>query len=100
MSRMTNMPLCGTRCRTGGYDEVFETTLRDIEWSTSRTGQINPVAIFDEIDLDGALTTRASLHNISFIKEKLGVPFYGQKIYVSRRNEVIPHIEYAEKGEV
>lgn len=72
------------------YDEVFETTLRDIEWSTSRTGQINPVAIFDEIDLDGALTTRATLHNISVMKElKLGI---GDTITVYRANQVIPKV--------
>ena len=72
------------------YDEVFETTLRDIEWSTSRTGQINPVAIFDEIDLDGALTTRATLHNISVMKElNLGI---GDTITVYRANQVIPKV--------
>ena len=72
------------------YDDEYETVLRDIEWSTSRTSQINPVAVFDEVDLDGALTTRATLHNISVMKElELGI---GDKITVFRANAVIPKV--------
>lgn len=72
------------------YDDEYETVLRNIEWSTSRTSQINPVAVFDEVDLDGALTTRATLCNISVMKElELGI---GDKITVFRANAVIPKI--------
>lgn len=71
-------------------DEVYETTLRNIEWNTTRSGAINPVAIFDEIDLDGALTTRATLHNVSIIKSlELGI---GDTIQVYRSNKVIPKV--------
>ena len=71
-------------------DDLYETTLRDIEWGTSRTGLINPVAIFDEIDLDGALTTKATLHNVSFIEDlELGI---GDTIQVYRSNKVIPKV--------
>ena len=71
-------------------DDVYETTLRDIEWDTSRTGLINPVAVFDEIDLDGALTTKATLHNVSFIEDlELGI---GDTIQVYRSNKVIPKV--------
>lgn len=71
-------------------DELYETVLRDIEWNTTRTGVINPVAIFDEIDLDGALTTRATLHNVSIIESlKLGI---GDIIQVYRSNKVIPKV--------
>lgn len=71
-------------------DDVHETILRDIEWDTSRTGLINPVAIFDEIDLDGALTTKATLHNVSFIEDlELGI---GDTIQVYRSNKVIPKV--------
>ena len=71
-------------------DEVYETTLRDIEWNTTRSGAINPVAIFDEVDLDGALTTRATLHNVSIIKSlELGI---GDTIQVYRSNKVIPKV--------
>ncbi len=71
-------------------DELYETVLRDIEWNTTRTGVINPVAIFDEIDLDGALTTRATLHNVSIIESlELGI---GDTIQVYRSNKVIPKV--------
>lgn len=73
------------------YDDVHETVLRNIEWSTSRTGQVNPVAIFDEVDLDGAITTRATLHNLTIMKKlELGI---GDTITVFRANQVIPKID-------
>ena len=72
-------------------DEVYETTLLDVEWNPTRTGLISPVAIFKEIDLDGALTTRATLHNLSIIKQlELGI---GDTITVYRSNMVIPKID-------
>ena len=71
-------------------DELFETILTDIEWNTSKTGLINPVAIFEPIDLNGAITTRATLHNITYIKNMmLGV---GDRIRVYRSNMVIPKV--------
>ena len=72
-------------------DDVYETTLRNVEWDTTRTGIIAPVAVFDEIDLDGALTTRATLHNLSIIEQlELGI---GDTITVYRSNMVIPKID-------
>ena len=71
-------------------DDLYETTIRNIEWNTSRTGLINPVAIFDPVDLDGAETTRATLHNVSYIEGlELGV---GDTIQVYRSNMVIPKV--------
>ena len=71
-------------------DELFETILTDIEWNTSKTGLINPVAIFEPIDLNGAITTRATLHNITYIKDMmLGI---GDRIRVYRSNMVIPKV--------
>lgn len=71
-------------------DELFETILTDIEWNTSKTGLINPVAIFEPIDLNGAITTRATLHNITYIKDMmLGI---GDIIRVYRSNMVIPKV--------
>ena len=71
-------------------DELFETVLTDIEWNTSKTGLINPVAIFEPVDLNGAITTRATLHNITYIKDMmLGI---GDKIRVYRSNMVIPKV--------
>lgn len=71
-------------------DELFETVLTDIEWNTSKTGLINPVAIFEPVDLNGAITTRATLHNITYIKDMmLGI---GDRIRVYRSNMVIPKV--------
>ena len=71
-------------------DETAETTLREIEWSASRTGLINPVAIFDPVELEGTTVSRASVHNISVMKElKLGI---GDRITVYKANMIIPQI--------
>lgn len=71
-------------------DELAETTLLDIEWSASRTGLINPVAIFEPVELEGTTVTRASVHNISILKElALGI---GDTISVYKANMIIPQI--------
>ena len=71
-------------------DEVAQTTLREIEWSASRTGLINPVAIFDPVELEGTTVSRASVHNISIVKElQLGI---GDTITVYKANMIIPQI--------
>ena len=71
-------------------DSLYKTKLTDIEWNTSKTGLINPVAIFEPVDLDGAITTRATLHNISYIEDlQLGI---GDEIVVYRANMVIPKV--------
>ena len=71
-------------------DELMETTLREIEWSASRTGLINPVAVFDPVELEGTTVKRASVHNISIIKAlELGI---GDKITVYKANMIIPQI--------
>ena len=71
-------------------DEIKETTLREIEWSPSRTGLINPVAIFDPVELEGTTVSRASVHNVSILKElQLGI---GDKIQVYKANMIIPQI--------
>ena len=71
-------------------DEQAETVLRKIEWSPSRTGLINPVAIFDSVDLEGTSVSRASVHNISVMRSlKLGI---GDRILVYKANMIIPQI--------
>ncbi len=71
-------------------DETAETTLKEIEWSASRTGLINPVAIFDPVELEGTTVTRASVHNVSIVRElKLGI---GDRITVYKANMIIPQI--------
>jgi DNA ligase (NAD+) len=81
----------GCRMALKWADTAYETTLIDVEWNTTRTGLISPVAIFEAVDLDGAITTRATLHNLSIIKQlELGV---GDTITVYRSNMVIPKID-------
>lgn len=81
----------GCRMALKWADTTYETTLLDVEWNTTRTGMISPVAVFTPVDLDGAITTRATLHNLSIIKElELGI---GDTITVYRSNMVIPKID-------
>ena len=71
-------------------DEIRETVLREIEWSPSRTGLINPIAVFDPVELEGTTVSRASVHNVSIVKElQLGI---GDKIQVYKANMIIPQI--------
>lgn len=71
-------------------DEEYTTVLRDVEWQVGKTGILSPVAVFDEVDLDGALTSRATLHNITYIKNlELGI---GDEITLIRSNMVIPRV--------
>ena len=71
-------------------DETSKTVLREIEWSPSRTGLINPVAIFDPVELEGTTVSRASVHNISIMEElELGI---GDQIEVYKANMIIPQI--------
>ena len=71
-------------------DETAETVLREIHWSPSRTGLINPVAVFDPVELEGTTVTRASVHNVSIVEGlKLGI---GDTITVFKANMIIPQI--------
>lgn len=71
-------------------DEIRETILTEVEWSASRTGLINPVAIFTPVELEGTTVSRASVHNVSIVKElKLGI---GDRITVYKANMIIPQI--------
>ena len=80
----------GCRMALKWTDDLYETTLTGIEWQTSRTGLINPVAVFEPVNLDGAVTTRATLHNLSYIEDlELGV---GDTIQIYRANMVIPKV--------
>ena len=71
-------------------DETAETVLREMEWSPSRTGLINPIAVFDPVELEGTTVKRASVHNLSVLKGlKLGI---GDRITVYKANMIIPQI--------
>lgn len=72
-------------------DEIRNTHLKEIEWSPSRTGLINPVAIFEPVELEGTTVSRASVHNLSILKAlELGI---GDEIQVYKANMIIPQIE-------
>ena len=71
-------------------DELRETVLREVEWSASRTGLINPVAVFEPVELEGTTVSRASVHNVSIVKGlRLGI---GDRITVYKANMIIPQI--------
>jgi len=72
-------------------DDLHETVLREIKWTPSRSGELSPVALFDTVEIDGCEVSRASLHNLTFIKGLELMP--GCRILVSKRNMIIPHVE-------
>ena len=73
------------------YDEEYETTLLNIEWTMGRTGVLTPVAILEPVEIDGTEVSRASLHNISIMKE-LGIKYQDTKVMVYKANMIIPQI--------
>lgn len=79
------------------FDELYDTQLKDIEWTMGRTGVLTPVAIFDPVDADGSTIERASIHNLSIMEETLGIPFVNQKLKIFKANMIIPQIYEAEK---
>lgn len=80
------------------YDDLYETTLKDIEYTMGRTGQLTPVAIYDDVDIDGTICNRASLHNISIMKETLhGYGWENQRISIAKMNMIIPQIISAQE---
>lgn len=83
------------------YDETYDTTLINIEWTMGRTGVLTPVAIFNPVEIEGTIVSRASLHNFSVLKETLGCwAFEGQKISIAKMNMIIPQIVAAEKWHI
>lgn len=82
------------------YDEIYSSRLFDIEWTMGRLGTLTPVAVFEPIEIEGAVVSRANLHNISIMNELLGdKPYQGQLIEVYRSNMIIPQIYSADKSE-
>lgn len=75
------------------YDEEYETTLIDIEWSMGRTGVLTPIAIFEPIDIDGSTVSRASLHNLSVMEELSGgFERKGDTLFIYKANMIIPQV--------
>lgn len=76
-------------------DEEYETTLKDIEWSCGKSGQITPIAIFEPVEIDGTIVERASLHNISVMEELYdGQWLSGFTVSVYKANAIIPQLSY------
>ena len=75
------------------YDETYSTKLKYIDWTMGRTGQLTPTAVFNPIDIDGSTVERASLHNVSIMKETLGdCAYVGEPLEVCKMNQIIPQI--------
>lgn len=75
------------------YDELYETTLQNIEWHLGRKGQLVPVGVFTPVEIDGSVVERASLHNVNILTQTLkGTGFKGEKIQVTKSNMIIPQI--------
>ena len=77
------------------YDETYTSYLLDIEYTMGRTGILTPVGIFEPIEIEGSVCERASLHNLSIMKERLGTPYEGQTVEIYRANMIIPQIASA-----
>lgn len=73
-------------------DEEYETWLKNIEWTMGRTGVLTPVAIFEPVDTGDSIIERASLHNISIMKDLLWRPYKGQSLMVCKMNDIIPQV--------
>lgn len=78
------------------YDDEFETEVKDIEWTMGRTGQLTPVLVYNDIEIDGAVCNRASLHNISVMKKLMHGAFPGQRVYIYKANQIIPQVAYVQ----
>ena len=81
------------------YDETYPSKLKAIEWTMGRTGTLTPVAVFEPIEIDGSIVERASLHNITILKQTLYKPYITQEVWISKRNMIIPQIEKANFSE-
>lgn len=78
------------------HDELYETKVKDIEWTMGRTGQLTPVLIYNDIDINGTICNRASLHNISIMTKLMGGAYPGQKVFIYKSNEIIPQVDSAQ----
>ena len=78
------------------YDETYNTTLKNIEWTMGRTGVLTPIAIFEPLDIDGSTVERASLHNVSIMTDLLGeCPYIDEPIEIFKANQIIPQVAAA-----
>ena len=76
-------------------DEEYETWLNNIDWTMGRTGVLTPIACFEPVDTGDSIIEKASLHNISIMKQLLGTPYQGQNLTVFKANDIIPQVSSA-----
>ena len=81
------------------YDDIYPTELLDVEFTMGKTGVLTPTAVFKPVEIDGTVVERASLHNISIMKE-LGITHKGQIVNVYKANQVIPQIDSVEEDDI
>ena len=81
------------------YDDIYPTELLDVEFTMGKTGVLTPTAVFKPVEIDGTVVERASLHNISIMKE-LGITHKGQTINVYKANQIIPQIDSVEDDDI
>ena len=81
------------------YDDIYPTELLDVEFTMGKTGVLTPTAIFKPVEIDGSVVERASLHNISIMKE-LGITHKGQTVNVYKSNQIIPQIDSVEDDDI
>ena len=74
----------------------YETEVKDIEWTMGRTGQLTPVLIYNDIDIDGSTCNRASLHNITIMTQLMKGAFPGQRVFIYKANEIVPQVSHAQ----
>ena len=74
----------------------YETEVKDIEWTMGRTGQLTPVLIYNDIDINGSTCNRASLHNITIMTQLMGGAYPGQRVFIYKANEIIPQVSHAQ----
>lgn len=74
----------------------YETEVKDIEWTMGRTGQLTPVLIYNDIDIDGSTCNRASLHNITVMTRLMGEAFPSQRVFIYKANEIVPQVSHAQ----
>ena len=81
------------------YDDIYPTELLDVEFTMGKTGVLTPTAVFQPVEIDGTIVERASLHNVSIMKE-LGITHKGQIVNVYKANQIIPQIDSVEENDV
>lgn len=77
-------------------DELYESKVKTIDWTMGRTGQLTPVLVYEDIDIEGTICNRASLHNITIMTQLMGGAYPGQTVFIYKSNQIIPQVKFAQ----